>query len=232
MDRLHLGVAVSAMVVAVALTPGAMAAEATGIVISMTPSAVANGAVGERRLSVNAPIFLGDSIATSAVGEALLWLRDQTKLVVGPRSVLLIDEFVFNSTGRADKVTLNAVRGALRFITGNARKQAYTIKSPTATIGIRGTKFDFTAALDGTSYVAPFEGEVIVCDRRRRHCAALGSGLGSGCSLASVGPDGEAKRVPIEQRQRIIDEYFPFIRDQPRRPPSGFHVDTSACNIK
>lgn len=211
------------------LPDAARAADPSGTVIAMTPAAVARGAVGERRLSVNASVFMGDSIATSALGEAQILLIDDTKLVVGPRSAVVIDEFVINSSGAAHKVTLNAVRGAFRFITGSGRKQAYRITTPTATIGIRGTKFDFTIDADGSTSIALFEGEAEFCDRRRRNCVQLESG----CSIASVAPRQDPRLIESIQQQRdIIDDLFPFIRSQ-RRLRSEFQIaSASNCEIR
>jgi hypothetical protein len=228
MDSFQLRILVATVIVALTVAPHAMAADPSGTVIAMVPAVEANGAVGKRRLSVNANIFMGDSIATGAVGEVQIRLADDTKLVLGPRSALFIDEFVLNSAGSADKVALKAVRGAFRFITGNSRKQAYKITTPTATIGIRGTKFDFGIGPDGTTAFAVFEGEMQVCDRRRRRCVVLGGG----CSIASVGPSGEPRQPEtLEQRQKVIDDFFPFIRNE-RRLGSGFSVGSTGCETR
>ena len=56
---------------------------------------------------------------------------------------MVIDAFVFNDQRHgAAQVSINAVKGAFRFITGNSPKDAYSITTPTAMIGVRGTEFD------------------------------------------------------------------------------------------
>jgi hypothetical protein len=45
---------------------------------------------------------------------------------------------VFSDSDTARNISINAVRGAFRFITGKSPKDAYSITTPTATIGVRG----------------------------------------------------------------------------------------------
>jgi hypothetical protein len=79
----------------------------------------------------------------------------------------VIDAFVFNGN-RAGNFSINAVRGAFRFITGNSPKNAYSIITPTATIGMRGTQFDLTVdRLGGTTRVLEYEGITRICKRLR-----------------------------------------------------------------
>jgi hypothetical protein len=77
---------------------------------------------------------MGDVVATSARGSAQIRFVDNTKLVVGPNSQVTIDSFVFQ--GRSAKnFSLEAAQGTFRFITGVSAKNAYSIKTPSATIG-------------------------------------------------------------------------------------------------
>ncbi len=207
--KLSAAIAAAAALTVQGMSSDALAADPSGAVVAVIPAAEANGIVGKRRLRVNADIFMGDSVATGAVGEAQILFADNTRLVVGPRSALLIDKFVINSAGAADKVALTAVRGAFRFITGNGRKQAYKITTPTATIGIRGTEFDFAIEPNGATSIAVFSGEAEFCDRRRRKCVRLSGG----CSIASVAPQQDPRLVEaFQQRSELINDLFPFIQ--------------------
>ena len=84
------------------------------------------------------PIFSGDRITTDEIGNAQIKFRDDTKLVVGPNSTLVIDAFVFNKDDTARQVSISALKGAFRFISGKSPKDVYRITTPTATIGVRG----------------------------------------------------------------------------------------------
>src|SRR5262245_46599985 len=107
---------------AAAIHPWASRADSpSGTAIAVLQSAEASGAASGRRvLMLQGPVYMGDRIKTGAVGEAQLQFRDNTKLVVGPGSQLVIDKFVFNSESTAKSVSINAVRGAFRFITGGS----------------------------------------------------------------------------------------------------------------
>ena len=63
--------------------------------------------------------------------------------------------------GTAGKFAVNALAGTFRFLTGNSEKSAYQIITPTGTLGVRGTKFDFTVdPRTGQTKVVLFEGQV------------------------------------------------------------------------
>ena len=122
--------------IAVTATPAGSAA--SGIVIAVVQSSEADGETGRRILVAEAPVYSGDKVITGITGQAQVRFRDNTKLVVGPNSVMVIDAFIFQDDTTARKISINAVRGAFRFISGNSPKDAYTITTPTATIGVRG----------------------------------------------------------------------------------------------
>ena len=113
------------------------AAGPSGIVIAVVQATEADGQTGKRVLVQSGPVYSGDHITTGPNGQAQVKFRDNTKLIVGPNSMMVIDAFIFEGD-TARKININAVRGAFRFITGKSPKDAYTITTPTATIGVRG----------------------------------------------------------------------------------------------
>ena len=131
--RIFLGAAM-----ACAAIEGPALAQPSGVVLAVVQQSEADGETGKRTLMVEAPIFAGDRIITGPIGEAQVKFRDNTKLVVGPNSMMIIDAFVFENDDTARKISINAVRGAFRFISGKSPKDAYSITTPTATIGVRG----------------------------------------------------------------------------------------------
>src|SRR5262249_11436521 len=62
-------------------------------------------------------------------------------------------------------IALNLVKGAFRFATGNAAKQAYSITTPTAALGVRGTTLNI-ASTSAKTVVDLVERAVVVCTRR------------------------------------------------------------------
>ena len=210
------------------VTESASALEPSGKTVAVVPSAAARGSTGQRILRVQGPIFMGDRVQTGRVGEAQILFRDNTKLVVGPNSLMTIDSFVFNENNTARKISMNAVKGAFRFITGNSRKQAYSIRTPTATVGIRGTRFDLAVRRNGETSVALFEGQARLCARRTGRCVELRGG----CSVAVVSPGGGIGPVAAgQQRSARLRALFPFVVSQGRLR-RDFRVDSSRCNIR
>lgn len=114
-------------------------AQPDGIAIAVVQQARIDDKTGVKTLMPEAPVFSGDEIITDEIGEAQIRFRDDTKIVIGPNSMMIIDAFIFDKNAdTARDISINAVRGAFRFISGKSPKDAYSIKTPTATIGIRG----------------------------------------------------------------------------------------------
>ena len=130
-------IAVAAFAAVCLLAPAAQA-QPDGIVVAVVQQAHIDAKTGKTILMPANPIYSGDRITTDTIGTAQIKFRDNTKLVVGPNSILVIDAFVFNKNDTARQVSINALKGAFRFISGNSPKDAYKITTPTATIGIRG----------------------------------------------------------------------------------------------
>jgi len=97
----------------------------------------------ERRLAVGNPVFQNDRVRTGVDSVAQLLFADQTTLSVGPRSEITLDRYVFDPNRSAGDVAVSLTSGALRFITGQQDPRSYQIRTPVATIGVRGTIVDF-----------------------------------------------------------------------------------------
>ena len=97
---------------------------------------------GAQQLAVGSDLFTSERIRTGEDSIAQILLLDKTTLTVGPRAELTLDSFVYNPSGGAGRVVLNAVQGTFRFITGSQAPRSYTIKTPVGNLGIRGTIVD------------------------------------------------------------------------------------------
>jgi hypothetical protein len=222
----RVGSVLSALVV-LAAQPVPAAQQPSGLVIAVIQSSQAEGQGGRRILEEEAPVFSGDRIVTGPIGETQVRFRDDTRLVVGPNSSMVIDAFVFNDDDTARQISVNALRGAFRFITGTSRKDAYSIATPTALIGVRGTEFDFTVDPRGDTSVAVFKGITRICDRRRENCVEQRAG----CGLAVV-ERGSLPRPVIEpsERERQLRRNFRYIRSQSSLL-AEFRVNTASCVV-
>jgi hypothetical protein len=219
------GVAIIAAAATAAST--AIAAEASGIAISVTQSTNVGRGTGQVVLHQDAPVFMGDVIKTNAVGDAQIRLSDNTMLVVGPNSLMTIDRFVLSSPDTAKQVTLNAVRGAFRFISGNSRHEAYTVNTPTATIGFRGTRVDFSVQ-QGVTSMAVLEGAADMCEMNNRSSCQRAV---SDCGVVVSAPNTPIRRIDKkDERDKILTTDFPYVvrQDQLATP---FQADISNCDI-
>lgn len=111
----------------------------------------------ERRLATGASVFQNELIRTGAESTAQLLFLDQTSLSVAPRSEVMLDRFVYDPNRSAGDVGVSLTRGALRFISGSQDPRSYQVRTPVATIGVRGTIVDFIV-LDGRMFAILGEG--------------------------------------------------------------------------
>ncbi|MGB3339255.1 MAG: FecR domain-containing protein [Devosia sp.] len=145
-----------------ATAPIAFAAN-EGTAVGVNPDAVAQINSTDRILEVGADVSVGELIVTGPAGQVQVVFDDDTRLVVGPRSALLIETYLMASSNTAQKLTINALGGSFRFITGNSPKPAYSINTPTAAIAVRGTEFDIITE-PGNTKVMLYEGALQICN--------------------------------------------------------------------
>ena len=97
-------------------------------------------------LSFNINSF--DNVQTSN-GRLGITFKDDSQVRLTEHSKLIIDEFIYDPDPSKSKMALQFASGTARFITGKLAtidKENIIIKTPSATIGIRGT--DFTVTVD------------------------------------------------------------------------------------
>ena len=100
-----------------------------------------DGVIGgqARSLSAGSAVHSNELIRSGDDSIANLVFIDQTRLSVGPKSEVRLDKFVYNPDQRSGAVVIQATRGAYRFATGTQDSRNYQIKTPYATLGVRGT---------------------------------------------------------------------------------------------
>ena len=111
-------------------------------------------------VNVNDQIFKQEIIETNSVSSTQILFMDETVLSIGPDSRLIMDEMVYDSDSNTGKFVVTASRGLFTFITGSLASESYEINTPTATIGVRGTKFDLFVSRKGASTVILRSGAV------------------------------------------------------------------------
>jgi hypothetical protein len=153
--------AVGLSIALAAIALSAMAASGTALGVKQQAEADTSGT--SRVLTVGADIFIGDKVNTGPAGQVQIKFSDQTELVVGPNSSLLIEDYLLRDDQSAGKFAINALSGTFRFATGGAPKDRYIINTPTGTIGVRGTAFDLNVD-DASTRVLLFHGAVRLCN--------------------------------------------------------------------
>lgn len=98
------------------------------------------------RAALGTPVESGDVIRVGAASDAQIRMSDASIVALRPGTELRIDEYVYSGKPDADsKSFLSLVRGGLRTITGAIGslhdRSHYEVRTPTASIGIRGTHY-------------------------------------------------------------------------------------------
>jgi hypothetical protein len=189
-----------------------LAADPIGKVVAAIGAPSASGPGGTRKLAANAAVFENDKITVGGTGNAQIVLNDGTKLVVGPSSTLLLDKFVMRgSSGAADSVGVKALRGTFRFITGKSKKSAYSIATSNATIGIRGTGFDFWTR--NNTGVLVMIGSVNLNNNHGKNVL-----IRANCEMGRSTPS-EARRLTGNSFAEAVRTNLPFVLNQKSLSP-------------
>lgn len=120
---------------------GSAAAQVVGKAVAVNQDSTAAG----RMLSIGAAVVHNERIVTNARGSTQLLFIDRTTLNIGPNSDLLIDEYVFDPNRGVGRMTVSLSKGFMRFVGGRiTHNGSASVKTPPATIGIRGGVVDIS----------------------------------------------------------------------------------------
>ena len=100
-------------------------------------------------------INMNDTITTSKA-KLQLTFEDNTEVNITQQSKLIIDDFVYDPSAGTGKLAMNIAMGTVRYASGGIAKNSRAgvkIRTPTATIGVRGTDFTMTVDEIGRSLV-------------------------------------------------------------------------------
>jgi FecR protein len=138
-------------------------------------------------------LSVGDTLATGAGSNAQLKFTDNGLVALEANSEFKITSYQFN--GRQDgseNLVFDFLKGALRTVSGligKQNKQAYRMRTPTATVGIRGTAGRITTDPAGTS-IATSEGTFVLGNLAGTQFVEVPAGR-----VGFVGVDGNAPRL-------------------------------------
>lgn len=115
-----------------------------GYVKTLTGNAVIIKGSAEAAAQVGSALHRGDRIRTQANASLGLTLKDNTMMSIGPDTEIGLDDFLYAPASEQLKLGASISRGTLQYVSGIITKlkpEAVTITTPTATIGVRGTRF-------------------------------------------------------------------------------------------
>ena len=117
----------------------ATAADNIGVTAAVTNKVTGTFEGKERSLGIGSGVFQDDTIDTWKESTTQLLFLDETALTMGPDSSMVLDKFVLDPDSNTSDFVLSTTKGAFRFITGSVDPSSYLIKTPIATMGVRGT---------------------------------------------------------------------------------------------
>ncbi|MGE0239975.1 MAG: FecR domain-containing protein, partial [Parvibaculaceae bacterium] len=147
-----------------------------------------------------------------------IFFRDNTRLLIGPRSTLVIDRFLLRGGRSVRMFSIDVLRGTFRFISGSSRKSAYNITTANSTIRLKGTAFDVSTG--SATLIAVYSGKASLCAYGR--CETVDQY----CGVARA-QGGDVMELTGRSKARAL-RGLPYVASQARLA-GPFRVDTSGC---
>lgn len=115
-----------------------------GYVKTVTPDASIITGGKPAAAVVGSAVRIGDTLHTGRGGSMGVTFRDDTIMSIGADTDIVVDEYLYAPGQDALKLVASLARGTLNYVSGviaRLRPEAVLIKTPTGTIGVRGTHF-------------------------------------------------------------------------------------------
>ena len=98
-----------------------------------------------KRMNAGETLIYNQKVRTGKNSGATLELKDKTRMTMGERAEMLLDDLVYDPNEEKMKGLVQLSRGVLRFASQKTAKVDLRVRTPAAIIGIRGTAFDVLA---------------------------------------------------------------------------------------
>ncbi len=172
----------------------------------LTKGAVTSDRVtGRVTLKRRSLIFEKDEIRVGNDGRAQFRMSDTAIISLQENSILQIKEYKYKEGSKTNSALLELIQGGLRTITGaigKNNKKAYELRTPLATIGIRGTDYEVEIVTNGM-YVAVWDGVIRIKSRIKNGCDLL---LGKSQSFMFVFIDRLGKCKGLDQVPNVFSQ--------------------------
>ncbi len=90
-------------------------------------------------------VILNDEVRTGGASQLQILLLDRTTFTVGANARVAVDRFVYDPAANSRSTGVSVSRGAFRLMSGRVLRRPsgqLTVRTPVATIGVRGTIFE------------------------------------------------------------------------------------------
>ena len=159
---------------------------------------------GEKGVKVeeDLDVFSFDTVKTGK-GKVAIEFLDDTRVDITEHSKLIIDDFVYDPNQQTGKLSLKATLGTIKYASGQIAKnsaQNISIKTPTATVSVRGTDFTMTIDEIGSSTIILLPS-----------CDSTGA-----CLVGEIAGDSAAGQVILNQAFQVT--VVDTIQSNPMRP--------------
>ncbi|HEX6374562.1 MAG TPA: FecR family protein [Allosphingosinicella sp.] len=137
----------AAVLAAAGMTGSPVLAQAVGVNAAVRNKVVIRGAGTNkvRPAVVRERVILNDEVRTGTASQLQILLLDRTTFTVGANAQVAVDRFVYNPAANSRSTGVSVTRGAFRFMSGRTVRRPsgpVSVRTPVATIGVRGTIFE------------------------------------------------------------------------------------------
>ena len=124
----------------------ARAGEVAGTVTQLSGPMMAKKADGKVKiLALKSEVESGDTLVTEKNTYALVKFIDNSEITLKPGTTFVVEQFAYHADQPdGDRASFSLLKGGLRSLSGllgKRNKEKFALKTPVATIGIRGTYF-------------------------------------------------------------------------------------------
>jgi hypothetical protein len=142
--------------------------------------------VGAARVALEeaAAIFRNQRLETGDDSAAGVRFIDASQLTLGSNASAVVDEYVF--AGDASKSVTTLTKGAFRFISGQMPEKNMKLKTPTVSIGIRGTELKIDVYDDGATELSTISGAANIVSNITNEALEILAGHSVSCDANGV----------------------------------------------
>lgn len=147
-----------------------------------------------RHVVLKERVYFNEEIITGLDSATQIVFADDSVLTMGPNARMVLDEMVYDpSDPDISKMSISLAQGVFSFVSGRMHSAAYSVNTPTTTIGLRGTAFSVAVKPDGTSAVVLSQGIVTATNGAGQTVGLIEPGL---ATVVEAPPPGAAADAP------------------------------------